>query len=225
MVLIVSCSNSNSNQSEDDKKNNENTASEEKPEIRFELLDFNKATLDEDEKSLINNKIKGELVEGKKWNDKNGANITLFTVIEKFFDDPMPGHTNKEVHAYHFAKADDNYKLIREVQDFENDCIFDNRLKLINQSITVSDIDKDNYGEITFMYRLGCTSEFSPDGLKLMMLENGDKYAIRGNTKISSQGPDFPDMGGKTTVDPSFDNAPEGFKDHALKIWKLYQKH
>ena len=72
----------------------------------------------------------------------------------------------------------------------------------------ISDLDNDNIGEITFAYRIMCSSDMSPWTLKLLTLENGDKYILRGTTKIQS-----PDeiYGGDLTVDDSFKNGPKEF--------------
>ena len=77
------------------------------------------------------------------------------------------------------------------------------------------------------MYRLGCTGDASPVPLKLMMLENSDKYAIRGTTlvdldKIYGGGGK---LGGEKEVDASFKNAPKGFLDFANEQWEIGKMH
>jgi hypothetical protein len=164
----------------------------------------------------------GELLYGRSWEDKNGKNILIFTekTTEKQLYPDEPSTYTINLHAYHFAGD----KLIREVKDFEKDCMFDMRARFIEKSITITDIDEDGYAEVTFVYRLGCTSELSPDGLKLMMLENGEKYAIRGNTLVDYSGDGSNVVGGVTNVDDSFNAIPE-FLAHAKKIWDEQQIH
>ncbi len=158
----------------------------------------------------------GEIVYGETWQDKNGENTLLLCekTSEKYTD--CCNEKTKELHAYHYANSGNGDKLIREIKDYENDCIFDMRARFVEESVNITDIDDDGYAEITFVYRLGCTSELSSDGLKLMMLENGEKYAIRGTTTVDYG---YEVLKGETQIDPSFDNAPAGFLDFAKKIW------
>jgi hypothetical protein len=84
------------------------------------------------------------------------------------------------------------------------------------------DLDNDNYGEITFAYIKTCTSDVSPMTLKLLTLENGEKYIIRGSTRIDWGDGDV--SGGEKNIDPSFKNGPSVFLSNANKIWKMLLK-
>jgi hypothetical protein len=77
-------------------------------------------------------------------------------------------------------------------------------------------LDKDSFAEIAFMYKLGCRSDVSYDVLKLILLENGEKYAIRGETLISLNNEKY---GGKKEIDKSFNNAPQEFLNFANELW------
>jgi hypothetical protein len=72
-----------------------------------------------------------------------------------------------------------------------------------------------NKGEITFVYRLGCDGDPTPVPMKLMMLEDGDKYAIRGTTSLEMY-----NHVGEMNVDASFNDAPDEFLPFAKKIWE-----
>jgi len=192
--------------------------------IKFENLIFDKDKLSDDEKTINQTKVVGKIITGKRWQDANGMNIVFFSQKEiKKTIGNEPDRLMRKLHVYHFAKQEnDSYKLIREVKDATTECGFENRAKFDTQNIAITDIDKNSFGEITFTYRLGCSSELSPDGLKLIMLENGKKFAIRGNTLVH-YGPET--FGGKTNIDTSFNNAPENFLKHAKGIWEKAQIH
>jgi len=83
-------------------------------------------------------------------------------------------------------------------------------------------MDNNNLGEITFAYKLACISDASPLTLKLLILENGNKYIIRGTTKVDL-GPEYRIESTKS-IDPSFDKAPKSFLLHAKKTWKDIEK-
>lgn len=220
--LIACDGNSGKNQNEQDSLNTENQEkiSNSNTEENINTVPLTLTTFNEDAAKKLN--YKGELVYGRSWTDTNGENMIIFSEKTNYIEEKDgPGYSDVELHAYHYAKSTGDYKLIREVKDFERKCMFDNRARFVEESVDISDINKDGYAEITFVYRLGCSSELSPDGLKLMMLENGDKYAIRGETEVEFNGM----LGGETNVDASFNTAPDGFLAHAKKIWKAQQVH
>ena len=147
----------------------------------------------------------GEIISTKIWQDINGENIVLFTA------------SKEELFVYHYAIKNENIKLIRKVYDFEKNCEFDLSIGFIDKSIEVTDLDQNNYGEITFAYKKSCRSDMSPMILKLLTLENGEKYIIRGTTIIEvDYGSSY---GGEKNIDPSFYNAPKLFLTNANRIW------
>lgn len=151
----------------------------------------------------------GKMVNKKFWQDANGENIVLFT------------QNKEELFVYHYAINADEVKLLRRVNDFERDCDYDLTLEFVDNAIQVTDLDKNNLGEITFAYKKACISDVSPKGLKLIILENGDKFIIRGSTSIDKPGIK---VDGSKNVDSSFDNAPDNFLSHANKIWEGINK-
>ncbi len=151
----------------------------------------------------------GKIVNKRFWRDSNGENIVLFTRKED------------ELYLYHYAINADKVKLLRKVYDFEKDCDFDLTLGFIEPSIKVTDLDNNNFGEITFAYKKACISDVSPKDLKLIMLENGNKYIIRGTTSIDKPGIK---VDASKKVDASFNDAPASFLSHADKIWDNIKK-
>lgn len=164
---------------------------------KLKLLDkstYDASTLDHD----------GKIVNQKIWHDANGENIVLFTQKEE------------ELFVYHYAIDADKPKLLRKIYDAEKDCDYDLTLDFVGEAIELTDLDNDNVGEITLAYKIACISDVSPLGLKLVMLENGKKFILRGST-IVNMGTEK--VGGDKTVDASFKNGPESFLSHANKVW------
>ena len=56
-----------------------------------------------------------------------------------------------------------------KVYDFEKNCDYDLTLEFIENSIEVTNLDNNNFGEITFAYKKACISDVSPKDLKLLM--------------------------------------------------------
>lgn len=171
-------------------------------------------------------KYEKEIFYGKAWNDKNGENILIFTqgittVAEH--NDHGGDEERWDFYAYHYADKGSGFELKRQIRDYVT-CIF-LAGKLFKSSVNITDIDKDAKAEITFAYHVGC----SPDGaswypVKLMMLEDGEKYAIRGITYIPYMDDWKPGEGKKQTeIGSNFKNAPDGFLDFAKTIWEKYR--
>ncbi|MGB0522628.1 MAG: M949_RS01915 family surface polysaccharide biosynthesis protein [Flammeovirgaceae bacterium] len=160
-------------------------------------------------------------IAGGKWMDANGENLLICTLSEKVTPGDPNGaggdHVYKQLYVEHFTKKESatDYTLMRKIQDIQ-DCNFSNMLALSTESIRITDLDQDQYAEISFVYNLGCRSDVSRDPMKLMLLENGEKYAIRGQTRFSSDSPD-------KNFDEDFAKAPANFKDFASELWDQYE--
>lgn len=184
-----------------------------------EMLVFDKSNLPSDIKYT------GNIVTGKRWNDKYGDNILILTktnVKEK--KSRKSGYEETELecelYGYHYVNTGGSYTLLWKIQDFIKECWFDLTLDFIPGSLSITDINENGIAESTFLYKMACRSDVSPSELKLMMHENDVKYALRGNMLIKMEG--FTE-GGNYKVDKAFDTAPAGFLDYAKSQWKEYR--
>ncbi len=176
-------------------------------------------------------KYEGEYLYGVKWDDKNGFNFAVFTRDMEFThmntndDELFIGSWQGFIKAYHFAgKNIKNLKLVRIVQDWNQepcgDPPFGLNICFNKESISVTDVDNNGYGELTFMYYILCASELTPVTTKLMVLEDGKKYAIRGKTGIKEY--NMPEV---KNIDASFNKAAKKLKEYASKHWDKYINH
>ncbi|CAH0995357.1 hypothetical protein EMA8858_01478 [Emticicia aquatica] len=168
------------------------------------------------EQSILNNFIdnKVKVLKALQFDDKNGKNYLTVTIQEDRTDDDV----SKTLLVQHrIQKSQGEYELIRQIIDYETKCEFDNELNFIDKSLVISDLDKNKYAEITFLYKIGCRSDVSPVGLKLMVIENGNKAAIRGNTIPSG----FESMKEKTS-DAAFKKLPKVIQDQANRLWNKF---
>lgn len=170
-------------------------------------------------------KFDGSAVAGVQWKDKSGLNVLIITETI-----PVTSKTNeydesvsKKLFGYAFVKnEDDKFQQVWMIQDFIDKCQVDLTLEYIKKSLTVTDLNKNGIAENTFLYKLSCKGDVSPNDLKLIMHEGKEKYAIRGETLQIFK--DAKPYGGKTNIDKSFDNAPAEFLDYAKKEWKKFQE-
>lgn len=108
-------------------------------------------------------------------------------------------------------------KELWRAKDFVTACAFDLSLELYEGSVTVTDLDGDGEAEVGFAYRLGCRSDVSPLGAKLLLYEGSTKYALRGESFEQVGEKEF--AGGDFKADPAFDKAPPSFLEHARARW------
>jgi hypothetical protein len=167
--------------------------------------------------------VTGDLVEGKAWKDNNGDNVLILSGgTMEVFEEEGPPSVFVTLYIRHYVNDGSGFSLKTEVIDTENDCDFENRAAISKKSVSVTDLDNNGFAEFAVLYRLGCSSELSPDQLRLFMSENGRKYKIAGDTMV-----DFGEFndGGNTYVDDTFNHADKAFLEHAIQIWNKGQKH
>ncbi len=180
--------------------------------INFELKTFDKENL----KGKF--EIKGLIINGSHWVDRNGDNYVVLSESSKERTQEDLYLKSKYLYAVHYADFNTGtYSEVKKIVDQVRDCEYNNIAAFIPSTLSATDLDKDGFAEITFMYKLGCKSELSPDELKLIMMENGEKYAIRGES-IVMMGEQ--EIGGKKNIDKAFNNAPQSFLDFANDLWK-----
>ena len=160
---------------------------------------------------------KGTLLHAMAWTDRAGDNLLVFagtTQVKpgKTADDES--QTTKRLVVRHYADG----RLVREFNDAVQKCWADPSLDLLQPAYAVTDLDGDGVGEATFAYKLGCRSDVSPIGLKVLMTEGGEKYVLRGETRVPIT--ETERVGGKYKADPAFNKAPPAFLPHAVKTWK-----
>lgn len=166
----------------------------------------------------------GHVVHALSWTDKNGGNLLILTETDEMWDRHRESRT-RELYAYHYANQKTSaYRLLRRIYDYERDCPLDIVLAHLPNSLTVTDLDRDGFAEITFLYINGCKGDVSPDVLKLMLLENGGKYAIRGETVLYQGGKPLKGYGSGVdkTVDAAFARGPKSFLAYANRQWDKY---
>ncbi|MCH2234273.1 MAG: hypothetical protein MK078_08470 [Crocinitomicaceae bacterium] len=215
LTFIIACSGSESN--ENDESKSAETTTEEKNEIVMDL------TLTKVEQADLPGKCeyKGNLVDAHSWSDKNGKNYFIRTITEIEYgeesgatdEESWSSYGSQNLYAYHYAtNSEGELEEMRMVQDYVDMCEFDIMMSHEINSLRLTDINQDSLAEVSFIYRLACTSDVSPSTQKLLLLENGIKYILRGNTQVEG-------FGGEFEIDESFDNAPAGFLSHCESLW------
>ena len=157
-------------------------------------------------------KVRGGFLSGVKFTDKNGTNYLLFG----------RSADTKKNSAMLFVEdwvvpAKGPPRNLLPVRDFVEPCEMGGvTARFHDAARMITDLDGDGIAEVTFAYELSCRSDVSPGTYKLLVLENGTKYILRGETTV-----DLGDsiMGGKFTADPAESKWPAAFLRHAKQVW------
>jgi len=223
LIMFANCGNSKKSSSQpqnpivsstnDSLRLNDVLKQESNNSIKLELLN--------DEKLPKELKIQGNVLDYKVWKDKNGVNYAVITLTDIIQNDNEE-YTNT-IFGYHFVKkSDKTYQLKRKIQDFFT-CEFEDckeGLSLHKDSFTITDLDTNGYGEIAFIYQFYCSMDLSWANAKLMLLENGEKYPIRGNTYVEDYGE--LEGNGLKIIGKEFDSANKEFKEYASELWDRF---
>ncbi len=158
----------------------------------------------------------GNILEGRKWEEKTGTNVLLITEVESgsFCE---KGYKS-ELRAYKFLQSKSQTTKQWEIKDYgENEC---SKVNYLPASLTIKDIDGDSVLETIFMYEIGhdCCD---PLTVKLMLHVNNTKLPIRGKVPMTE------DSGGYTKqIDKAFDSFPSAVKKFASDHWdSVVKKH
>ncbi len=156
--------------------------------------------------------VRGEFQSGVTFRDRNGTNYLLFgrTIDVKknsamlFVEDWV-------------VPAKGAPRNLLPVRDFVAPCEMGGVTASFHDAArAITDLDRDGIAEVTFAYELSCRSDVSPGTYKLLVLENGRKYILRGETTVD---PGDGVMGGTFKADPAESKWPAAFLRHAKKIW------
>lgn len=221
VIMAIGCNSENNDNSTNDNSSTSNdvdVVDNQNEVVELEMLQFDPSVV-----SKLSG-IEGNFEYGYKWKDAAGFNLLIFTREEKFVPWPDADYDDMGdffiyLKVYHFAGTEDSYSLVRLVQDGELDGCgsppFGLDCDFFEKSITITDLDKDGYAEATFMYFDLCASELTPVPTKLIMIENGEKYAIRGDSPVIDY-----NYEGKKEMD--FGTAPQVLKDYASQTWDKF---
>jgi hypothetical protein len=155
--------------------------------------------------------------------DKNGTNYVLVSTHtdSQPATPTYPGSTTNWLYVDPWVVPEGGKpRNLLPVRDFVADCVMgDPSVKFHEASFSVSDLDHDGFAELTFGYQLDdCASDVRPMTYKVLVIENGTKYILRGTTRVPA-GNHGETMGGAFTPDPVEAKWPAAFLEHAKDIW------
>jgi len=156
------------------------------------------------------------------WADKDGRHVAVFATLtrEGIKDDEVWTSKSLYVTSYLHDATHNKYTAVQTIRELVNPCNLDMEARFLDQSVTVTDLDKDGQAELTFGYVTRCAGDVSPSSKKVLMLEGKAKHALRGESLVDLG--DGVTEGGSYRVD--FKKAPKSFKNHAIQVWTASDK-
>ena len=151
------------------------------------------------------------LIDALGWRDAAGEHVAAFW--QRI--DARGGNARLQVDLWSGKPAKPK-KLIRSIKDGVQRCEFDLVAEYVAAATGLTDLDADGIAELTFAYRTTCTSDVSPLTLKLLVLEQGAKYIVRGSTRVDVGGGEL--TGGEHQPDGALKKQP-AFAAHAEAVW------
>lgn len=159
------------------------------------------------------------------WQDSKGENALVFAQQVRTEE----GKSIQELQIRHARRADGDAKweTVRDFKELVTGCDGTTVIEVAASEWKLTDLDKDGVGEATFGYTAGCeVGGMKPLGHKVLMIEDGEKYALRGtkqifgkNVVVDAAGNKMGDtIGGDFKAD--FAKAPAGFQKHAESVWR-----
>jgi hypothetical protein len=210
--IFLACNNNQQQTANTDKKDTASTTLQpDEPTTAFKVLPFDK------DEHFFEDSIKGTVVEGLSWHDAISEHRVLFTTVPVKMN--KNGQQSGAIYAYCFIQSGGTWQKEWEVKDRIDDCEVDATCEFLPNSFTITDNDGNNLGEVTFLYKLSCKGDVSPDEKKLIMYEGANKYAIRGNTILEYNGSK---EGGDKKIDASFTRAAKPLLDFANSQWEKF---
>jgi len=154
--------------------------------------------------------------------DKNGTNYVLVSTHAESKNGGTVGPSNSSylyVDPWVVPKGGKPRNLL-PVRDFVVDCVMgDPSVKFHEDSFAVTDLDNNGVAELTFGYQLGdCASDVRPTTYKVMLIDNGTKYILRGKTRVK-MGNHGETAGGDFTPDPVEAKWPPAFFTFVKNTW------
>ena len=171
--------------------------------------------------------VRGPLLKKISYTDTLGTHTVILTQTEVFSTTPNSSDPdficgNQEINAYGYLSSMENAKpsLSWRMHDLVHDCEASASCEFAGVSPQVTDLDGNGVSEVWLVYYIGCRGDVSPIGMKILMYENGKKYAMRGETFVHADGMD---LGGRYKADEAFASSAPVFRQYADQLWQKWK--
>ena len=149
-----------------------------------------------------------------RWKEGDHDAFAVFMTV----DGGSQGSASRDLYVATYRQTGSTLQRTRTLKELSGACEFDLAAEFVAGSVTLTNLDGDAQGELTFGYRTTCTSDVSPSAYKVFILEGGEKYGIRGTTRVNIGNDER--VGGEAKED--FKGAPASFAPHVRDVWTAH---
>lgn len=153
------------------------------------------------------------------WNEGDGKHIAVFASSSKVGQKDDTRYETRGLYVTTFAMKGGKPKKVQQIKEIVPVCNLDITARFIEGSISLTNLDGDDQGELTFAYATRCAGDVSPLSLKVLVLEGKDKHALRGESLLK--------VGDETwggTFRSDFEKGAEALLEHAKRTWYANQE-
>ncbi|MDB5269397.1 MAG: hypothetical protein JWP58_2437 [Hymenobacter sp.] len=163
----------------------------------------------------------GRVVQALRYTDRTGTYCVLTTEIAPRVAPGANAENGRraDLYAYQYQLPAATVPVLNwQVHDFVADCPLDIEARFLPGALTVTDLDQNGTAEVWVVYRTTCRGDVSPSTQKIIMREGGQKYAMRGSSRIAIGAGRYD--GGEFSMDAALEKAPVAFRQYAVQLWK-----
>jgi hypothetical protein len=168
-------------------------------------------------------KYNGKFKDGIRFTDKDGDHIIITTETGNYENKQVKHEadgSDAELYAFNYIIKGNSVELKWKIYDFIHDCPVDLEASFVKNTLQVTDLNNDGAAEVWVMYRTVCHGDVSPEDMKIIMYQQQQKFAMRGETKITVGNDKY--EGGTYKFDKAFINGPKEFREFAIKLWNSH---
>lgn len=146
-----------------------------------------------------------------RWKEGDHDAFAVFMAV----DGGREGSASRDLYVATYRQTGSTLQRIRTLKELSGACEFDLTAEFVPRTIALTNLDGDAEGEVTLGYRTTCRSDTGPSDFKVFILEGGEKYGIRGRSRVEIS--DGEREGGEAKED--FKGAPASFAPHVRAVW------
>lgn len=189
-------------------------------------------------------KLPGKLLQVWYWTEADGEHWLVRSHSKRSYTFEEMDATESLLHVAQFRVKAGKAERLWLLQDGVKDCPFDSVARFYPEGVRITDLDQDGVHEVAMAYHTTCTSDVSPQDMKVILRERDGKWGLRGTTWLPDEAlqgktpPPVPQAAAcppgtdLSKMDPQhwhtgcyqseqdFTSAPPVFLQHAKALWR-----
>lgn len=129
----------------------------------------------------------GKLLQAWHWVESDGEHWLVRSHSKRDYTHEEMDVSESLLHVAQFRVQAGKVERLWLLQDGVKDCPFDSVARFYPNGVSITDLDQDGVHEVTMAYHTTCTSDVSPQDMKVIMREREGKWGLRGSTWVPDE--------------------------------------